>query len=862
MSSNRFNGLLALFVIILLLSGSSHAAASSGPTSDQPASPASKQQSRPQVADPPAWHNDYPSYNSVKMTSATAGWVVGSSGTIKRYYNNNWGDYLSPVTNTLTTVDAHAGDTWAGGADNTLIHLVGSDWVRFSSPAPLTVTITNLKVVAAGEAWAIADLGSDYGVARPNLLLHFNGASWAIASTPGISSTAHLSQMSWLSPTDGWAVADNIGNVAFHYQSGTWTAAALPPQAAGDYRQGATSIYMRAANEGWIGLYDSRIFLANRTTLAPELSPGSSIIHYTGTWTLADTAAAPEGAGGYATVSSNDLTSFASNDYFASQTFDNDSDLQYYLIHNSAVISRTATPMLSLSGVAANDFWAAACDGIYHWDGSNLSRVVASGSTYGTKIQMLAANDGWLAQGGYGNVHRLYHYTGTTWLPVTSTRAKTFAFAAPNDGWAYAGEVGSPDHYFSHYDGSTWHQTQVLTDRYLFDDMQMLTGTNGWAVGSYMDFNAKEDDAAVAHYSGGSWQVYTLTGGLNHVLKAVSFDSPTDGWAVGNCVYGGSPIIFHYNGTSWLEVSVPVTNTNLAAIYAVAPNDVWAVGGEYYASTSMLLHWNGSDWTVTTVPLARLNTIKMLSSTEGWAGGTGEYYASAGPLLHYTGGSWQPVNNPGGSIYSLSFTSPTDGWAVGNAGPIHYYSQCLDYYADVPAGYFAAGPIRYLSCAGIVAGTGNHIFSPNANATRAQFAKMISLARGWTIVNPTTPTFSDVPTSNFLYRYIETAAVNGAVTGYAQAAQCGAATPPCFKPNDQISRGQTAIIVVRAFGWATNVTGGPHFSDVPASSFFYDAVETAYNRGVVNGTDPSHFAPNSNVTRGQISKMLYLGLID
>jgi len=249
-----------------------------------------------------------------------------------------------------------------------------------------------------------------------------------------------------------------------------------------------------------------------------------------------------------------------------------------------------------------------------------------------------------------------------------------------------------------------------------------------------------------------------------------------------------------------------------------------------------------------------IRDIQMLSATEGWASGSG-------PLLHYQNGTWQEVNNPtGSSLPSISFVSPTEGWAAGSS-LLHYSAECLDYYTDVPAGYFAAGPIRYLSCAGIVGGTGNHVFSPNANASRSQFAKMISLARGWAIVNPTTPTFNDVPTSNILYRYIETAAANGAVTGYAQAVQCGGTTPPCFKPNDQISRGQTMIIVGRAFGWATNVVGGPHFSDVPASSFFYDAVETAYNRGVVNGTDLTHFEPNSSVTRGQISKILYLGLM-
>ncbi len=52
MSSNRSSGLIALLVVAMLLIGSSQAAASNGPASDQPASPASKQEGSLPVAAP------------------------------------------------------------------------------------------------------------------------------------------------------------------------------------------------------------------------------------------------------------------------------------------------------------------------------------------------------------------------------------------------------------------------------------------------------------------------------------------------------------------------------------------------------------------------------------------------------------------------------------------------------------------------------------------------------------------------------------------------------------------------------------------------------------------------------------------
>ena len=58
-------------------------------------------------------------------------------------------------------------------------------------------------------------------------------------------------------------------------------------------------------------------------------------------------------------------------------------------------------------------------------------------------------------------------------------------------------------------------------------------------------------------------------------------------------------------------------------------------------------------------------------------------------------------------------------------------------------------------------------------------------------------------------------------------------------------------------GWATNLAGGPHFTDVPSSNPFYVFVETAYNHSIISGYSDSTFRPGNNATRGQISKIVY-----
>jgi hypothetical protein len=88
-------------------------------------------------------------------------------------------------------------------------------------------------------------------------------------------------------------------------------------------------------------------------------------------------------------------------------------------------------------------------------------------------------------------------------------------------------------------------------------------------------------------------------------------------------------------------------------------------------------------------------------------------------------------------------------------------------------------------------------FRPNANITRSQIAKMVTLAKRWAGVRPATATFADVPPTHPFYVMVETAYRNGAISGYS----CGGVGEPCdaqrrpyFRPYSQATRGQAAKI--------------------------------------------------------------------
>jgi hypothetical protein len=77
--------------------------------------------------------------------------------------------------------------------------------------------------------------------------------------------------------------------------------------------------------------------------------------------------------------------------------------------------------------------------------------------------------------------------------------------------------------------------------------------------------------------------------------------------------------------------------------------------------------------------------------------------------------------------------------------------------------------------------------------TRGQLSKIVvgtaQQVQGWTLRNPPTATFSDVPVGSTFYPYIETAVCHGVLGGYADGT---------FRPNNPATRGQIAKIVYSA----------------------------------------------------------------
>jgi S-layer homology domain len=169
-------------------------------------------------------------------------------------------------------------------------------------------------------------------------------------------------------------------------------------------------------------------------------------------------------------------------------------------------------------------------------------------------------------------------------------------------------------------------------------------------------------------------------------------------------------------------------------------------------------------------------------------------------------------------------------------------------FSDVNSTDYFYSAVEYLSCQAAISGYPDGTFRPYDNTTRGQLAKIVTLAEGWQVQNPSTGHFLDVLPGSTFYEYVETMYAQNVISGYPDGT---------FRPGAQVTRGQAAKIVVLSAGWTIDVTGGPHFNDVAPDSTFYTYVETAYNHGVISGYPDGTFRPGNSATRGQISKIVY-----
>ncbi|NQX29547.1 S-layer homology domain-containing protein [Microbacteriaceae bacterium VKM Ac-2854] len=114
-------------------------------------------------------------------------------------------------------------------------------------------------------------------------------------------------------------------------------------------------------------------------------------------------------------------------------------------------------------------------------------------------------------------------------------------------------------------------------------------------------------------------------------------------------------------------------------------------------------------------------------------------------------------------------------------------------------------------------------------------------------VTPTTPTFSDVPTTHPFFREIEWMAANDIATGNADGT---------FAPNAPVSRQAMAAFLSRLSNLPTPDPATPSFTDVGHDNPFYGEIEWVASVGIAKGYADGGFHPTDPVSRQAMAAFL------
>ncbi len=124
----------------------------------------------------------------------------------------------------------------------------------------------------------------------------------------------------------------------------------------------------------------------------------------------------------------------------------------------------------------------------------------------------------------------------------------------------------------------------------------------------------------------------------------------------------------------------------------------------------------------------------------------------------------------------------------------------------------------------------------------------ITVAEGTLKVENSALPFKDVSGSQWFYKNVVYAYNHGLMNGM---------TADTFAPDATMTREMFATVIYRMADTPSVEGMTMPFTDVPTTSYAYNAILWAYNNGVVKGTSDTTFAPGDSITRAQTVTMLY-----
>jgi len=172
-------------------------------------------------------------------------------------------------------------------------------------------------------------------------------------------------------------------------------------------------------------------------------------------------------------------------------------------------------------------------------------------------------------------------------------------------------------------------------------------------------------------------------------------------------------------------------------------------------------------------------------------------------------------------------------------------------FSDVRSGDWYADSVQYVHERGLMQGTGNNTFSPNATTTRGMIVTILYRMEDSPRVSSSCP-FTDVETASWYGDAVIWAAENNIVSGISQTS---------FAPNSYITREQMVTIMYRYADYKNYDTGNladiGKFTDAKSiSSWAMAAFKWAVGEGFISGLSADTIGPKGSTSRAQVAAIL------
>ena len=182
---------------------------------------------------------------------------------------------------------------------------------------------------------------------------------------------------------------------------------------------------------------------------------------------------------------------------------------------------------------------------------------------------------------------------------------------------------------------------------------------------------------------------------------------------------------------------------------------------------------------------------------------------------------------------------------------IKWQNPTEGYFTDTK-GHWGQEYIDALAHSEIVTGKGDGVFAPDDTVTRAEFAKMLSLAFSVNAVADDLVPFNDISKDDWYYPHTTSLYLAGIVNGTSKTT---------FSPLDALTREQAVTMVVTLYEKAASsvapISDSSFTDEEEISSWAQISSKKAARLKIIQGFPDGSFSPKAPLTKAQAAAIIY-----